>query len=54
MKQKTPFPMIKNALNDMRAMHDFTYTVPTETIDDFWEKECSNYPTSSTCKIYKG
>ena len=54
MKLRTPFKAIKNALSDIRKMHDFTYTVPTESRDEFWEKECINHPTASTCKIYEG
>ena len=54
MKPRTPFTMIKNALSDIRKMHDFSYTVPSETREEFWEKECINHPTSSTCKVYEG
>ena len=39
MKLKTPLNIIKNALSDIRTMHDFSYTVPNETRDEFWEKE---------------
>ena len=54
MKLRTPFNMIKNAFSDIRKMHDFSYTVPSETTDEFWDKECSNHPTASTCKLYDG
>ncbi len=54
MNLKTPLNIIKNALIDIRTMHDFSYTVPNETRDVFWEKECSNNPTASTCKVYEG
>ncbi len=54
MKLSTPFTVTKNALRDIRAMHDFSYTIPTETRDEFWYKECLNHPTASTCKIYEG
>ena len=54
MKLRAPFNMIKNAFSDIRKMHDFSYTVPSETTDEFWDKECSNHPTASTCKIYEG
>ena len=37
MKLKTPFSIIKNALNDMQVMHDFNYEIPTETRDEFWK-----------------
>ena len=46
--------MIKNVLGDIRTMHDFTYTVPHETRDKFWDKECIDHPTASTCKVYEG
>ena len=51
---KNSFNMIKNVLSDIRTMHDFTYTVPNETTDEFWDKECSNHPSASTCKLYEG
>ena len=54
MRLRTPFTVIKSALNDIRTMHDFNYTVPTETRDDFWDKECNEHPTASTCKVYEG
>ena len=38
MKLRAPFNMIKNALSDIRTMHDFSYTVPNETRDDFGTK----------------
>ena len=54
MKLRTPFNMIKNALSDIRTMHDFSYTVPNENRDEFWDNESSNNSTASTCKIYEG
>ena len=54
MKLSTPFNMIKNALSDIRTMHDFSYTVPNETREEFWYKECISHPTASTCKVYEG
>ncbi|WP_146216382.1 hypothetical protein [Prochlorococcus marinus] len=54
MKLRTPFNMIKNALSDIRTMHDFSYTVPNETREEFWDKECISHPTASTCKVYEG
>ncbi len=53
MKLRTPFSMIKNALSDIRVMHDFNYEIPTETREEFWEEECEIHPTSSTCKVYE-
>ena len=52
MKLTTPFTVIKNALSDINAMHDFSYTIPPESRDEFWDKECIHHPTSSNCKIY--
>ena len=53
MKLRNPFSVIKSAFSDIEKMHDFSYTVPTETRDEFWNKECIKYPTSSTCKVYE-
>tara|TARA_Y100001968_G_scaffold25676_1_gene20088 strand:- start:730 stop:894 length:165 start_codon:yes stop_codon:yes gene_type:complete len=53
MKQRTPFNIIRNALIDIGTMHDFSYTIPNETRDEFWNKECSIHPTASTCKVYE-
>ena len=52
MKLRTPFSVIKNALSDIRAMHDFNYETPSETREEFWKEECEVHPTSSTCKVY--
>jgi len=30
MKIRTPFSVIKNALSDIRVMHDFNYEIPAE------------------------
>ncbi len=54
MKLRTPFNMIKNALSDIRTMHDFSNTVSNATRDEYWDKECGNHPTVSTCKVYEG
>ena len=54
MKLRTPFAVIKNALSDIREMHDFSYTVPGETRDEYWDNECRKHPTASTCKMYEG
>ena len=43
--------MIKNALSDIRVMHDFNYEIQDETREEFWPEECEIYPTSSTCKV---
>ena len=40
MKLKTPFSVIKNALSDIRVMHDFNYEIPAETREEFWKEEC--------------
>ena len=52
MKLKTPFSVIKNALSDIRVMHDFNYEIPAETREEFWKEDCEVHPTSSTCKVY--
>ena len=51
---KNSFHIIKNALIDIRTMHDLSYTVQNETRDEFWDKECCNHPTASTCRVYEG
>ena len=52
MKLRTPFFVIKNALRDIRVMHDFNYEIPPKTREEFWKDECEIHPTSSTCKVY--
>ncbi len=52
MKLKTTYSVIKNTLSDIRTRHDFSYTVPTETSEKLWNKECGIHPTKSTCKTY--
>ena len=52
MKLRTPFFVIKNALSDIRVMHDFNYEIPAETREELWKEECEIHPTSSTCKVY--
>ena len=52
MKLRTPLSMIKNALSDIRVMHDFNYEIPDKTREEFWKEECEIHPTSSTCKVY--
>jgi len=52
MKLRAPFSVIKNALSDIRVMHDFNYKIPAETREEFWNEECEIHPTSSTCKVY--
>ena len=46
LKLIAPFLVIKNALNDIRFMHDFNYQIPNETTEEFWEEECEINPTS--------
>ena len=38
MKLRTPFSVIKNALSDIRVMHDFNYEIPAETREEFGKK----------------
>ena len=52
MKLRTPVSVIKNALSDIRVMHDFNYEIPVETREEFWKEECEIHPTSLTCKVY--
>ena len=54
MKLRTPFNVIKKVLSDIQTMQVFSYTVQTHARDEFWDKECINYPTASTCKVYEG
>ena len=35
MKFRSPLNILKNALSDIRTMHDFSYIVPNETRDEF-------------------
>ena len=51
MKLRTQFSIIKNALSDIRVMHDFNYEIPAETREDFWKEECEINSTSSACKV---
>ena len=53
MKLSSPFTVLKNVISDIRRMHDFSYKLPPETHDEFWEKECTDHPTASTCKTYE-
>ena len=51
MKLTTLFKMIKNILSDIGTKHDYFYPVPNKNRDEFQDKECSNHPTASTCKV---
>ncbi len=52
MKLRTPFTVIVNPFRDIDHMHDFSYKLPLEKRDDFWENECKLHPTKSSCKLY--
>ena len=52
MKLTTPFTAMKNALSDIRKMHDFAYKIPPATREEFWDNECNLHPTASSCKAY--
>ena len=52
MKLINLFKAFKNATSEIWRMHDFNYQLPNDIGQDYWEKECMNYPTSSHCKIY--
>ncbi len=53
MKLTTPLTAMKNALSDIRKMHDFSYKIPPETREEFWANECNLHPTALTCKAYE-
>ena len=50
---KNSFQREQNAFSDIKTMHYFSYTVPTETRDEIWDKECIKHPTAVTCKVYE-
>ena len=53
MKLRTPFTVISNPLRDLDHIHDFSYELPQEKNDQFWEQECKIKPTKSGCKLYE-
>ncbi len=53
MKLRTPFTVAANPLKDIDYMHDFSYKLPKDKRDEFWENECNLHPTISTCKLYE-
>tara|TARA_B100000242_G_C42675894_1_gene316865 strand:- start:3 stop:161 length:159 start_codon:yes stop_codon:yes gene_type:complete len=52
MRLPTPVTALKNATSDTWRMHNFNYQLPKDQIQDYWEKECVDHPTSSYCKVY--
>ena len=52
MRLTTPFMALRNLTSDILKMHDFNYQLPKDQIQDYWEKECIDHPTSSHCKVY--
>ncbi len=48
MKLSSPYIILKSLISDLRRMHDFSYELPTETQDEFSEKEFAGHPISST------
>ena len=52
MKLTTPFNALRDATSDMCRMHDFNYKLPKEAKQDYWDKECIEYPTSAHRKVY--
>ena len=52
MRITTPFTALRNATSDIWRMQDFNYKLPKDQTEDYWEKECKDYPTSSHCKVY--
>ncbi len=53
MKLRTPFTVFPNPIRDIDRIHDFSYELPQEKHDLFWEKECKLNSTKSTCKLYE-
>ncbi len=53
MRLRTPFTVLSNPLKDLDRIHDFSYELPQEKKDGFWEQECKLYPSKSTCKLYE-
>ena len=53
MKLRTPFTVFPNSLRDLDYLHDFSYELPQQRQDLFWEKECNHDPTKSTFKLYE-
>ena len=53
MKLRTPFTVFPNPFRDLNYIHDFSYELPQQKQDLFWEEECKLHPTKSTCKIYE-
>ncbi len=53
MKLRTPFTVFANPLRDLDHIHDFSYELPQQKQDLFWEQECRLYPNKSTCKLYE-
>jgi len=53
MKLRTPFTVFANPLRDIDHIHDFSYELPQQKQDLFWEKECKLHPAKSTCKLYE-
>jgi len=49
MRLTTPFAALRNATSDIWKMNDFNYQLPKDHIQDYWEKECKDHPTSSHC-----
>ena len=53
MKLRTPFTVFAKPLRDLDHIHDFSYELPQQKQDLFWEQECKLYPNKSTCKLYE-
>ena len=53
MKPKAPLFVIRNVLNDIRLKHYSNIITPHKTREGFWEKECAQYSTKSTCMLYE-
>ena len=53
MKLRTPFTVLASPLRDLDRIHDFSYELPCENNDLFWEEECKSHPNKLTCKLYE-
>ena len=51
MKLTTPFNALINATSDIWRMHDLNYKLPKEAKQDYWNKQCIEYPTSAYCRV---
>ena len=53
MKLRTPFTVFTKPLRGLDYTHNFSYELPQQKQDLFWEEECKLHSTKSTCKLYE-